>query len=415
LSAIGLESLQSILTELLLILFVPVALSILLWSLYNLSIFTVGIRFRKKDEMKTRTGTPFITLIVPAKGEENVIPRLMDSLLGVDYPKDRMEVLVVEDGSTDRTGEICIRYASQWPSLINYLHKPTSSGKPSALNFALQHTRGDIVGVLDADSVPSIDLLERVADRFADPKVTAVQGITNTINAQTNMLTKIVSLEESAWFKAVLKGKDRLSLFVPLTGSCQFIRAATLKKFRGWQEDSLTEDVELAARLLEAGHRVKFCEEAISSQEAPSRLSNLFRQRSRWYRGYIETAIKYGKLLRRPDRSRLDAEISLAGPLLLSVSFANYLLSSFVFTFSTTLLARVFAYLMVGLSTILLLALGFALVYTAKPRRLSNLLWVPFIYGYWFLQTVIAAHALLSIVFRRPRTWTKTQKTGLRA
>ena len=408
----GFESLQSISVDLLLILFVPVALSILLWSLYNLSIFTVGIRSRKKDDIIARTDSPLISLIVPAKGEENVIPRLMDSLLSLDYPKEKIEVLVVEDGSTDRTGEICMKYASQWPNLIHYLHKPLSNGKPSALNFALQHAHGEIVGVLDADSVPDISLLERVADRFAEPEVTAVQGITQTINAQANMLTKIVSLEETAWFKAILKGKDRLSLFVPLTGSCQFIRADALRKFGGWQEDSLAEDVELAARLLEGGHRVRFCEEAISSQEAPSRLSHLFRQRSRWYRGYIETAIKYGKLLRRPDRSRFDAEISLAGPLLLSASFANYLLSWLVFTYSATLLARVFAYLMVGLASIVLLALGFALVYTAKPRRLSNLLWVPFIYAYWFLQTVMAVYALFSILLRRPRTWTKTQKTG---
>jgi cellulose synthase/poly-beta-1,6-N-acetylglucosamine synthase-like glycosyltransferase len=336
----------------------------------------------------------------------------MDSLLSLDYPKEKIEVLVVEDGSTDRTGEICMKYASQWPNLIHYLHKPLSNGKPSALNFALEHARGEIVGVLDADSVPDISLLKRVADRFADPQVTAVQGITQTINAQVNMLTKIVSLEETAWFKAVLKGRDHLGLFVPLTGSCQFIRANELKKFGGWQEDSLAEDVELAARLLEAGHRVKFCEEAISSQEAPSQLAHLFRQRARWYRGYIETAIKYGRLLRKPDRTRFDAEISLAGPLLLSASFANYLLSWLVFTYSATLLARVFAYLMVGLASIVLLALGFALVYTSKPRRLANLLWVPFIYAYWFLQTVMAVYALFSILLRRPRTWTKTQKTG---
>jgi cellulose synthase/poly-beta-1,6-N-acetylglucosamine synthase-like glycosyltransferase len=412
------ESFGSLAMDLLLILFVPVALSIFLWSLYNLSIFTVGIRRHsvqgeKKDVSKTRTHTPFISLIVPARDEEIVIPRLLDSLLSLDYPKEKMEILIVEDGSSDHTGEIALRYASQWPDLIRYLHKPISSGKPSALNFALQHVRGDVVGVLDADSVPDRGLLEQVAARFGEPQVAAIQGVTQSHNAEANMLTKIVSLEEAAWFKATLKGRDSLGLFVPLTGSCQFIKAEVLKKLGGWQEDSLTEDVELAARLLEDGHRVKFCEDAISSQEAPSRLSHLIRQRTRWYRGYIETAIKYGKLLREPDLSRVDAEISLFAPILLSISFANYLLSWLVFTYSTTLLAKILAYLMFGLASILLLALGFALVYTAKPRKLSNLLWLPFVYGYWFLQSIIAVYALFLVLLRRPRTWTRTDKTGL--
>ena len=403
-----------------LVLFVPVALSILLWSLYNLSIFTVGIRRRtaqteKGDVSKLSTHKPFISLIVPARDEEKVIPRLLDSLLNLDYSKEKTEVLIVEDGSSDHTAEIALRYASQWPNLIRYFHKPASNGKPSALNFALQHVRGEIVGVLDADSVPDRGLLQQVAKRFGESQVTAIQGITQSINAGANMLTKIVSLEEAAWFKATLKGRDSLGLFIPLTGSCQFVRTEVLKKLGGWQEDSLTEDVELAARLLEDGHRAKFCEDVISSQEAPSRLSHLFRQRTRWYRGYIETAIKYGRLLRKPDASRVDAEIALFAPILLSISFANYLLSWLVFTYATTLVAKILAYLMFGLASILLLALGFALVYVAKPRKLSNLLWLPFVYAYWFLQTVIATYALLLVLLRRPKTWTKTDKIGLRA
>lgn len=414
---VSLESLRSLSTDLLLIVFVPVALSIFVWSLYNLSIFTVGItryskRGEKKGGSKPQTYTPFISLIIPAKDEERVIPRLLDSLLSLDYPRERMEILIVEDGSSDRTGEIARRYASQWPNLIHCFHRPVSKGKPSALNFALQHVRGEIVGVLDADSVPDRGLLERVAVGFDEPKIMAIQGITQSINAQANMLTKIVSLEEAAWFKATLKGRDCLSLFVPLTGSCQFIRAETLRKFGGWEDDSLAEDVELAVRLLERGHRVRFREDAISLQEAPSRLSHLFRQRSRWYRGYIETAIKYGRLLRKPDRCRVDAEVSLVGPVLLSISFANYLLSWLVFTYSATSFARILAYLMIGLFSVVLLALGFALVYTAEPRKLSNLLWLPFVYAYWFLQTVIAVYALSLVVLRRPRTWAKTEKSG---
>ncbi len=408
---------QPLSVDILLTIFVLITAVIFLWSLYNLSIFAAGVRryFRihdKRVDSEPQSRSPFISLIVPAKNEEKVIGRVLDSLLDLRYPKDRMEVFVVEDGSTDNTKGIALRYASEHPNLIRCIHNATSEGKPAALNLALQQARGNIVGVLDADNVPDSRLLVHVAKSFDDNATVAVQGITESINAQANMLTKVVSLEEAAWFKTVLNGKDHLRLFVPLTGSCQFIRSNVLRELGGWDKSSLAEDVELAARLLANGHRVRFCEQAVTSQEAPSRLSQLFRQRSRWYRGYIETAIKYGSLLTNPNGLRVDAEVTLFGPILLGMSFANYWLSWAVLTWTTTFVARILAYLMVGLTSALLLALGLGLVYLVRPRRISNFLWLPFIYAYWFLQTVIATYALSLMVLRRPRIWAKTEKTG---
>ena len=414
----SLRSLDLLFANLLLALFVAAALSIIFWSLYNLLVFVVGVTHHssdrgKEDDSKPLSRVPFVSLIVPAKNEEKVISRLLESLLNIEYPKGRLEILIVEDGSSDGTGQICLEYASRSPKLIRYFHRPMSSGKPAALNFALEHIHGEIVGVLDADNVPDKDLLQSVVKRFGDPRVVATQGLTQSINAQANMLTKIVSLEEAAWFKALLSGRDHLGLFIPFTGSCQFIRAQVLREFGGWDESSLAEDVELSVRLVEKGHRVRFCREGISLQETPSRISELFRQRSRWYRGYMETAIKYGSLLRNPNRIRVDTEVSLLGPLLLSVSFANCLLSWAVFAYSPVFLAKILAYLMIGLTSFSLLALGCVLVYALKPRKLSNLLWLPFIYAYWFLQTVIATYALSLVLLRRPRVWRKTDKSGL--
>jgi cellulose synthase/poly-beta-1,6-N-acetylglucosamine synthase-like glycosyltransferase len=95
------------------VLFVPAALSLFFWSLYNLAIFTVGVRHffgdsDDEEESKPARSVPFISLIVPAKDEEKVIQRLLDSILNVDYPRERMEILIVEDGSSDRTGETCL-------------------------------------------------------------------------------------------------------------------------------------------------------------------------------------------------------------------------------------------------------------------------------------------------------------------
>jgi hypothetical protein len=97
---------------------------------------------------------------------------------------------------------------------------------------------------------------------------------------------------------------------------------------------------------------------------------------------------------------------------MLGMSFLNYVLSWAIFTCTPTFLAKALAFLMVGLTSLLLTGIGLALVYVVKPRKLTNLLWLPFIYAYWFIQTVIATYALSLILLHRPKIWVKTEKTG---
>lgn len=165
-----------------------------------------------------------VSIIVPVKDEEKVVDRLLKALLRLDYPAEKREILIVEDGSTDKTVEICEEYVRQHPGQIRLLHKSLSKGKPSALNYALKHAKGEIVAFFDADNVPERDALKRAVAYFGDPSVAAVQGRLYSLNADENMLTKFVSYEEAVWCEAYLRGKDVLGLFVHLKGSCQFIR-----------------------------------------------------------------------------------------------------------------------------------------------------------------------------------------------
>jgi cellulose synthase/poly-beta-1,6-N-acetylglucosamine synthase-like glycosyltransferase len=357
---------------------------------------------------------PMVSIIVPVKDEEKVVGRLLEALLRLDYPPEKREIVIVEDGSVDKTVGICADYAERCPDQIKLIRRSVSNGKPSALNYALKHVRGEIVGVLDADSVPEPDALMKMVKYFEEPLVAAVQGKACSINADENMLTRFLSYEEEVQFEAYYRGKDVLSLFVPLNGSCQFIRREVLEEVGGWDEESLSEDMEMAVRLTEKGYRIKYAPDVRSWQESPASLTQLFRQRMRWFRGTMEVGLKYGRLVKKMDRRCIDAEITLAGPYIFIPCLIGYLITVYSLLIPlqpdtvSTIMANV-----TSLFTVFLLSIaGIALIYATKPRKIRNVVWLPFIYAYWILQNFVASYALVQIVLRRPRRWVKTKKTG---
>ncbi len=396
-----------------------VLLSILLfWTVYNGSIIWVGIRSKKKhfliNEAENKEELPKFSIIVPTKNEEAVIGRCLNGLLDLDYPKDKIEIIIVDGNSSDSTRQVCSEFVTKYPKLFSFISEnQEGQGKPAALNLALPYTKGEIVGVFDADSLPEKNSLKKVASYFNDKKIMAVQGITTSLNEKKNILTRVISMEEKAWFQALLLGREKLQLFIPLNGSCQFIRRYVLEELDGWDANSLTEDVELALRLVEKNHLIKYAPDVSSGQETPNGLTELFRQRVRWYRGYMETAIKYGRLLDSLNRKTVDAEISMAGPFMMVVSLLSYVNWLFIALFlsdSSPLLNL--TGLVIALTAISLFSIGIALTASERPIKVRNILWIPSIYVYWLLQIFIAAWAFLILIFRRKRVWSKTVKKG---
>jgi cellulose synthase/poly-beta-1,6-N-acetylglucosamine synthase-like glycosyltransferase len=389
---------------------------IMLWTSYHIPIMltgVVGFKHKPNDGHPSIDRLPTFSLIVPTKNEAKVITRGLSALLNLDYPRTKMEILVVDGDSKDGTAEQCRTFVKAYPRTVRLLKEKASKGKPKALNYALPHVTGEIVGVFDADSVPEKNVLKRMVVNFTDPTVMAVQGRTSSLNREQNMLTKVAAMEEQSWLRSLVNGREKMGLFVPLTGSCQFVRKRILEELGGWAEDSLAEDVELSLRLVEQNYVVKYASEACSREETPSQLRNLIQQRTRWYRGYMEEALKYGRLVKwgRLNRKIVDAEVFLMGPFVMVLCLASYLnwaLTMFVFTSSLSLLPS----LAVVLTSLTLFSIGVALTLMAKPARLRNLVWIPFIYAYWLLQTMIAVRAFLQMLFHRPRRWQKTMKHG---
>jgi cellulose synthase/poly-beta-1,6-N-acetylglucosamine synthase-like glycosyltransferase len=387
---------------------------ILLWTMYNIPIALAGVRNcrqQTRDRPISVSQLPKVSLIVPAKNEGKVIARCMSTLLSLDYPREKMEILVVDGSSEDGTTSICSAFAKRFPHVVKVLREDRSTGKPKALNFALPHVTGEVVGVFDADSVPDRSVLKQVAAKFQDPTVMAVQGRTRSLNPDENMVTRIATMERQSWLQALVRGRTRLGLFVPLTGSCQFVRRAVLEELGGWAEASLAEDVELSLRLVEHKYAVEYAPDACSREETPSCMVSLIQQRTRWYRGYMEEGFKYGRLLKHINRRTLDAEMSLMGPFIMVACLASYLNWGLTLLLPTPPIDFLPNLAMV-VTSLTLFGIGVALVLIEKPMRLRNLVWIPFIYAYWILQTLIAGRAFLLTVLRRPRMWRKTVKHG---
>lgn len=381
------------------------------WTIYNIPILVVGVRKLRSSNRKKRLPSgnnkrlPTMSIIVPVKDEEKVVGRLLKALMKTHYPHYKREIVVVEDGSVDRTAEICKKFAKAHPGQLKLVSRSVSEGKPSALKEALKHVSGEVVAVFDADNIPELDILLRAARYFENPSVAAVQGRLCAVNEDENMLTKFVAQEEALRCEAYMRGKDVLGLFVPLTGSCYFVRKTVLDEVGGWDCTVLSEDMELAARLTQKGHNIKYASDVRSWQEYPATVSGFFKQRTRWFRGTMEVSFRYGKLIKNLNRKSLDAEVTLVGPFVFISCLIGYLitLSSLFFPNKPDLFSLLLANV-TSLFTAFLLALaGAAMIYTTKPWKVTNLLWLPFIYLYWTLQNFVASYTLLQILLRRPR------------
>ncbi|MCR8487435.1 MAG: glycosyltransferase family 2 protein [Crenarchaeota archaeon] len=388
------------------------------WTLYNATLFFTGL-FSRLSGKKWRSqpqdeifNEPRVSIIIPVKNGEKVLPRLMNSLLKLDYPLEKMEIILIEDGSTDKSYELCLNYAEKYPSLIKVIHRDTSRGKSDALVYATKYASGDVLAIFDVDSVIEPGTLKRAVKYLKGSDVAAIQGRTISINANYNFLTGLVFLEE-ACYSIMLEGRNILGLFVPLTGNCMFIRREYLERVGGWNSESLVEDVELSVRFLSKGFRVLYNYEIEIYQEAPSSLKDLYKQRKRWYRGFIETFIISAKLLRKIDLKTIDALILLLSPIFLVLTQLFCIsLPIIILTGYNSLLFQVILQFLAILFVISILITAIILLIVTPWGKRSILMGI-LTYFYWWLLGLITLKSIGDILLKTQREWITTTKRGV--
>ncbi len=353
---------------------------------------------------------PKISLIVPVKNEAKVIGRLVEGFKMAKYPKDKLELIFVEDGSTDGTYELLLRYRELDPRIKVVHLRENKEGKPKALNEGLKYATGELLALMDADCVPEPDLFLKAAYEHRRGKKVLV-GHYKVINAGESFLTKLSVFEEFLWrFMSI--GRTRLGLSVPLTGSFSFVDRELVLKAGGWKP-CLAEDVELGVRLLKMGFKGYFLDGFVWL-ETPRSMHALVKQRIRWYRGYMETALKHLDLLTKvPRKLALDNLLMLSTPffaILTLFSYALMALSLPKIASGIFLVLFVAGFIGMNLLSLLLLNIGILLIVGNEAHGLVKI--SPFVYVYTTLLALSSLLAFIQMAFKAKPVWTKTEKSG---
>ncbi|MGF1481574.1 MAG: glycosyltransferase [Cyanophyceae cyanobacterium] len=242
-------------------------------------------------------GAPAVTLVVAAKNEAAVIGNLVKNLCHLDYPADRYEVWIVDDRSTDETPKILDRLVQEYPQL-QVLHRSAgaSGGKSGALNQVLPLTKGEIVGVFDADAQVPADILRRVVPLFSEPEIGAVQARKAITNAPENFWT-LGQMAEMALDSTIQQHRIAIGGIGELRGNGQFVRRTALERCGGWNEQTITDDLDLTIRLHLDRWKIGFLEFPAVAEEGVTNAIALWHQRSRWAEGGYQRYLDYWRLI----------------------------------------------------------------------------------------------------------------------
>lgn len=282
-------------------------------------IFTYFVLFAKPQQFmksfKRVTGayTPKVTVLIPAHNEEFVIGNLLERMTELTYPKDKLEVVVIDDGSTDATGEIADSYAEKY-SYIKVIHRQNGgAGKPAALNDGFKFSNGEIVLTFDADYYPQLDIIEKLVAPFVDPEVGAVQGRVTVLNEEDSLVSKMVTLERIGGYRIDQQARDELVLIPQYGGTVGGFRRDVLGKVGGWNPEMLTEDTDLTIRLILKGYQIRYVNDAEAYEEAVTTWRAYWNQRYRWAKGHMQCAVKHLKNVLKAEHLSMyeKAELSL--------------------------------------------------------------------------------------------------------
>lgn len=231
--------------------------------------------------------TPPVSVLVSCHNEAAVVAGLVLALKGLDYPAELLQVLLVDDGSTDATGELLEVLAPSTPQWM-VLHRPPGAGggKSGALNEALQWVTSGVVVVFDADHQPAGDVLRRLVRHFADPRVGAVQGRCVIRNPRNLLFTELIELDYLAGYLVNEYGRATVFGLPAYGGANCAVRTSSLRAVGGWNPHTVTEDTDLTLRLLLRGERVRYDVSAIDTEEGVTTVRRYWRQRYRWARGH---------------------------------------------------------------------------------------------------------------------------------
>ncbi len=305
--------------------FVLIILAIYGWHRYYLVYLYMKYRDRLPKVGTLTAPAPMVTIQLPLYNEMYVADRLIDAVCRIDYPRDRVEIQVLDD-STDETrsvAELAVRRCAAQGIDIKYFHREDRVGfKAGALEAGLKVARGEFIAIFDADFIPPVDFLNRLMPHFSDERIGMVQARWGHINQDYSLLTKIQAILLDGHFVLEHGGRNRSGRFFNFNGTAGVWRRIAIDDAGGWQHDTLTEDLDLSYRAQLRGWQFVFVSDLIAPAEVPVEMNAFKSQQHRWAKGSIQTC---RKLLPTILRSSLPFGVKAEAFFHLTANF-NYIL-----------------------------------------------------------------------------------------
>jgi cellulose synthase/poly-beta-1,6-N-acetylglucosamine synthase-like glycosyltransferase len=366
---------------------------------------------------------PRVTVQLPIFNEMYVADRLIASVCELDYPRELLEIQVLDD-STDETkdiAELSVRRHAARGFNIHYLHRVDRTGyKAGALDAGLQVATGQFIAIFDADFIPPADFLLRTLPYFdTDPKVAMVQARWGHINQDYSLLTKIQAILLDAHFVLEHGARNRAGCFFNFNGTAGIWRREVIPDAGGWQHDTLTEDLDLSYRAQLRGWRFVFLPDLVAPAEVPVEMNSFKSQQHRWAKGSIQTCMK---LLPTILRSNQPLSVKVEAFFHLSANF-NYLLMSVL---SILMFPAMYVRYSMGWTEMLLIdiplfaaaTMSFCNFYMVSQRELypdwkSRLKYLPFLMSIGIGLCVNNTRAVFEAIFKKESEFARTPKYGI--
>lgn len=301
-----------------------VSLSILfLFGLHGFVMMYYHRKYGHKNPVPDSEFKPdkLVTIQLPLYNEMYVIERLINSVCEIDYPKDKMEIQVLDD-STDETTSIVARVVEEKKKLgfdISHVRRGTREGyKAGALKEGMKIAKGEFIAIFDADFIPQKEFLKKTLSYFTDDKVGMVQSRWEHLNGDYSIITKAQALALDGHFVIEQTVRNKSGFFINFNGTGGVWRKKCIEDAGNWHADTLTEDLDLSYRAQLIGWRFVFLKDFTSPAELPSEINALKAQQFRWTKGAVETAKKILPLVWKskvPLRVKLQSTFHLTNNL----------------------------------------------------------------------------------------------------
>ena len=257
---------------------------------------------------------PFVSILVPAHNEGKVIGKTVESLLSLDYPIDKMELIVINDNSSDDSKDILqsikVRHSKYNFTIINTDNITGGKGKSNALNIGYQVAKGDFIAIYDADNTPEKTALRYLIQTIVkDDSLGAVIGKFRTRNKYRNLLTRFINIETLSFQWIAQAGRRQLLGLCTIPGTNFVLRRTTIEKLGGWDTKAIAEDTEISFRIYKMGQRITYVPQSVTWEQEPETVKVWLKQRTRWVKGNIYVLVKYITNLFKGKQNRVLFDI----------------------------------------------------------------------------------------------------------